>query len=157
VETRQGLHLRQAGSRLLTFTLRHSIRSVRIDTMARSKSKNRSSTRRRNAMPPPSLTRRRVVTPNPILMLEDRRQWQPIDTSRRHRAPVPAAALTRKDRRIVSPLSRPAWNVSFAVPENISICHRRKRRREVLFARLKTGKNSSVKRKRKNWWSKVSC
>lgn len=46
--------------------------------------------------------------------------------------------------------------VKFAVPKRIALCARREIRREVLFAKRKTGKGSKG-RKHRNFWSGVSC
>lgn len=44
----------------------------------------------------------------------------------------------------------------FRVPEKVAICVRRKRRKEVLFAKRRTGKGSRSP-KHRNYYSEVSC
>lgn len=42
-------------------------------------------------------------------------------------------------------------------PRSVSLCVRRHRRREVLFAKRKTGKGSRRRQRRRNYWSDVKC
>lgn len=44
----------------------------------------------------------------------------------------------------------------FAIPNKVAVCVRRKRRREVLHALKRTRKGAGA-RKRRNYWSDVSC
>lgn len=46
--------------------------------------------------------------------------------------------------------------VAFRDPDRVLICARRRQRREVMFARRKTGKRGQ-KRPKFSWFSKVSC
>lgn len=92
----------------------------------------------------------------PVLAVEDRRQWHP--------APFrPAAALQRSAARVVAKQPAHKWQpaqtkaiLAFADPDKVSICARRSRRREVLFALKRTAKGSGSRRRR-NEFSKISC
>lgn len=92
-----------------------------------------------------------------VSSLEDRRQWYP--TSR------PAAALPRSAARlVVSSQSQvfPGSNflsdrISFAVPPGVSICAKRKTRREVMFAKRQTRKGAGAGRRRRNEFSNIGC
>lgn len=46
--------------------------------------------------------------------------------------------------------------LGFALPERVMRCVQRKERREVLFAKRKTGKGARSP-KRRNYWSAISC
>lgn len=105
------------------------------------------------------VVRRSMILPSssPVKLLEDRRYYHPLDLFR------PAAALHRSDADVIErrppqkasfPKLFPAGISSFRVPEKVSICARREERREVLFATR--GLNGS-KRKRRNYFSSVSC
>lgn len=63
-------------------------------------------------------------------------------------------ALVRPRR--ASGVSGPTPRIAFAVPENVAICVRRKRRREVMFATRKNGKTGQ-RRPRRNAYSGVQC
>lgn len=45
----------------------------------------------------------------------------------------------------------------FAIPEQVGICHRRKSRREVLFALRRTGRGAGAKRRTRTRYSNISC
>jgi len=47
--------------------------------------------------------------------------------------------------------------VGFAQPDRTAICVRRRVRKEVLFARNRTGSGGRSKHRRRNFWSKVKC
>ena len=47
-------------------------------------------------------------------------------------------------------------NVAFSQPKQVAVCIRRKARREVLFAKNRTGKGARSRRTR-NQWSDVKC
>lgn len=51
----------------------------------------------------------------------------------------------------------PATGVAFASPVHTVRCVRRKERREVIFALRKRGKGAAARRRRRNYWSNVSC
>lgn len=102
---------------------------------------------------------------NPILMLEDRRRFEPVDD-------YPRALFHRSARLVVSPnvnksKSRAAGrsilssglpaHIKFNVPREVALCVRRKQRREVLFAKRRTGKGARAVRRRRNFWSNVRC
>lgn len=98
-----------------------------------------------------------ITPPRPLIKaLEDRREFNPLGVLR------PAAALRRTSRQIVvrNPPNQPARaslpsRLSFSYPPDISLCVRRKERREVLFAKRKA--RGSHARKRRNWFSFISC
>lgn len=47
--------------------------------------------------------------------------------------------------------------IAFAKPTGVAVCVRRKTRREVLFAKNRTGKGARAFRRRRNHWSDVRC
>lgn len=100
-----------------------------------------------------------VVSPRkPVLQLvEDRRLFHPL------RYAVPARSMYRRaDTKLTVPfvdnshkVQRLPSTVQFAVPRNVAICIRRKRRKEVLFAKGVGG--SRVSRPKRNEFSDVRC
>lgn len=103
-------------------------------------------------------------------LIDDRRRWDPGDTPRdafgRQARVVmsPKAAsktrqqsdVNRKQRRTYVPPFLLREVASFSDPRRVMVCLRRKTRREVLFAKSKTGKGARS-RKRRNQWSNVRC
>lgn len=90
-----------------------------------------------------------------VRALEDRRTWHPAGPLR------PAGASSRSSRRFqVSESSTrsmfPSAAISFARPDKVSMCVRRKTRREVIFAKRKHGKGAGAPRRR-NWFSDIGC
>lgn len=113
-----------------------------------------------------------VVFRQNVLALEDRRRWHPEGT----RAPArslfrSSSRLTAIDRdprqvprnkdRFASVRKFPSQTkaiVAFDVPRDVAICARRSMRREVLFARRKTGRGRPKQRRpRRNEYSSISC
>lgn len=103
-------------------------------------------------------------------LLDDRRRWDPGDTPRdaygrnarvslRPKAsPKPSgrAGVTGNRPREYYPRAFLREVESFSNPRTVMICVRRKTRREVLFAKSKTGKGARS-RKRYNPWSSIKC
>lgn len=86
------------------------------------------------------------------LAVEDRRFWTPATR------PRSAGALSRVSRGLVvgGSMSRPlSSRVGFADPKRVSVCVRRKIRKEVILAKGKGG--SRHRRPRRNYWSDVDC
>lgn len=120
--------------------------------------KRRSKDRTRDISTPIASPLRSVkvyTSPSFLAMLEDRRLFDPL----RHavaksfvrsssRLVVPNVA--RSNKTIVRSVS-PA--VKFSVPSHVAVCIRRKKRREVLFAR---GVGGSRRRQRRPRWSEFS-
>jgi len=110
---------------------------------------------------PFSLSPSRSVFPT-LTELEDRRTWNPLGSvaparsiSRdRHR--LQATAVTTTQFRSNSRPAKFSHFIGFALPRKVLICIRRKRRKEVLHARRKTGK-SGQKRPVRNFYSKIKC
>lgn len=100
------------------------------------------------------LTPRIRLTPN-LRLVEDRRTWHPDGPHRAVRAinsrprlkPVAFSAP-----RLVNVLPT---KVGFKIPDKVAICIRRKQRKEVLFAKRKTGRGSA--RPKRNKWSDIHC
>lgn len=95
---------------------------------------------------------------------EDRRTYHPNPYTR------PAFALPRSAAALVAtpqPVRRPSKathpgaslprGVSFAVPDRVAICVRRKRRKEVLHALKVAGGRGKQRTRRMSSYSKVSC
>lgn len=90
-----------------------------------------------------------------LQLFEDRRTFHPQGFTR------PVFTTQRPAGRIVQkwhPRSRlkGVAQLSFAIPEKVTLCVRRKRRKEVLFAKKKAGKTGQRK-PRRNYWSSISC
>ena len=92
-----------------------------------------------------------VFTPRPVEVRQygDRRLWQPDRALRPPHAMRPGAS------RVVASSTTP-WGLRFSQPDLVSICARRKIRREVLHA-LKRTRQGAGARKRLNFWSKIKC
>lgn len=127
--------------------------------MARRKNRNRSVERDHLSYIPNFVVRRPLVlaSRSPVFDLEDRRSYHPLDLFR------PALSIGRSDADVVerSPARQKSAfpklysaGLSFRVPKNVSVCARRHERREVLFAK---GGLNGRKRKRRNYWSSISC
>lgn len=96
-----------------------------------------------------------------LSLFQDLRTWHPEGPAR------PAFAKPRSAARIVVSRGRqdrarrmgesPHPGLSFAAPDKVVLCVRRKRRKQVLFAKKKTGKGSRAKKRRRNYWSSISC
>lgn len=96
-----------------------------------------------------------------LAQVEDRRTHHPLDFFRPARmlSGHPVQPLN------VNKLKRPAkfkspvvpHGLRFAVPEKTVMCVRRKKRREVLFAKKRAGGAGSRKPKTRNWYSKIGC
>ena len=133
--------------------------------MARSRSRNRNSTPRSYRDPVPSHS---LVSPLDVLRsldalqraqrvvaaLEDRRRFHPLGPYR------PAQASVRSARRLV--VSQPTHTrtklpsgIRFADPHKVSLCVKRKTRREVIMAKGRGG--GAHRRPRRNQWSEVKC
>lgn len=139
--------------------------------MAKKSSRNRSG---RDDLTPstPSLSHR---LPRPIafstpsnyqnlLEVEDLRTFYPdenrpalLNTGRPHSLQYPSPKKTRLNKDRFSSLRSLSSRVQFAQPENVLVCVRRKRRKEVLFAKQKTGRGKKQRRPRRGRWSSISC
>lgn len=91
-----------------------------------------------------------------VRSLEDRRRFDPRGAHK------PPSSLTRAARKLVVDPGgdRYKWvthGLKFAVPREVSICVRRKERKEVLHALKKTGKGGSRAPRKRNNWSSVKC
>lgn len=121
--------------------------------------RNRSVERDHFSPIPNRVVRRSLILPSlsPFDLLEDRRSYHPLDLFR------PAAAIGRSDADVIERVipQKSAFPKlfggavsSFRSPSKVAICARREQRREVLFAK---GGLNGRKRKRRNYWSSVSC
>lgn len=88
-------------------------------------------------------------TRSEVLEVGDRRLFTPDRSTRPPRAARPGAA------RVIA-ATYPGSAVRFKDPRAVTICVRRKIRREVIFALGKRGKGARSPRKR-NFWSEVRC
>lgn len=82
--------------------------------------------------------------------LGDRRRFDP---TRAYRSP---AAITRAASRVQARAKGPMAALRFADPSLVALCKRRQTRREVIFA-LRKNKAGSGAKKRRNFWSHISC
>lgn len=122
--------------------------------------------------PVPSVAARAVYLPAlPKSSLTDLRYYQPTrpkvafdDVGRRAKilqAPVrqkPARSPSSRSRTTLPDYLSGAFRerLAFALPKRVLVCVRRKQRREVLFAKKRTGRGSRS-RKRFNVYSQVRC
>lgn len=150
--------------------------------MARRRRKRRDDSRERDASPiarrslrPSTIVVRSFVEPD-LSFVEDRRRFDPEgdyaparSASRRDQArildsltsPIPDPGRAGQLRSIARPKRSASFFNSrsvfqFAVPRKVALCVRRKRRKEVLFAKRRTGKGARTP-KRRNYWSEISC
>lgn len=98
----------------------------------------------------------RLARPVPLIEVEDLRRFHPTPLFRPSMSIVQAKpSIDVKPSRLVrtAPLSARA---AFDEPHKVVVCVRRKVRREVLFAKRKTGRGARSP-KRRNLWSDVKC
>lgn len=107
----------------------------------------------------PRLTPYRLVSPAPLTLYQDLRTYHPEGPFRPlFSSPRPAARIVGKALKS----SRTRWGegphpgLTFAAPNKVLLCVRRKRRKEVMFAKNKAGKRGQRK-PRRNYWSSISC
>lgn len=93
-------------------------------------------------------------SPQHVLALDDRRVYRPDRSNRPPPANRNAATRIR-----ANPTSRNLTGVQFAIGKEISLCQRRKQRREVFHALRLAGRKGTGKGKprRTNFWSEVKC
>lgn len=95
------------------------------------------------------------ILKNTLRDIEDRRTFHPEAQKR------PARSLNRSQHKLVLPAKKNAprlpARVAFDAPKQVLICIRRKRRKEVLFAKRKTGKGARARRHRHNYFSEITC
>lgn len=106
--------------------------------------------------PSSSLTQLLAPAPSRFVDVEDRRTYHPLGFFR----PALNTYGGRAGPVVVTPQksrANPFIANSLKFPNpNVMICVRRKTRREVLFAKKRTGKGARSP-KRKNWFSKIGC
>lgn len=86
----------------------------------------------------------------PLTEIEDRRLWNPTAPAGRS----PPRSLRGSKYRLYTPKAQLAFAPQ---PDPLAICTRRRTRREVLFAIRKTRAGSGAKRRRRNYYSSISC
>lgn len=95
------------------------------------------------------------LAPLPLAVFEDRRDFNPDGPYRR-----PATFSRRAFADVVLKPAPRAFSFpdvfGFRVPDKVLICVRRKQRREVLHALRRTGSGAG-RRRRRNYYSAVSC
>lgn len=99
-----------------------------------------------------------LPSPRHLVEVDDRRRHHPLDFFR------PARTWSGHPTRpnVVKPAVRKfspslPFGTRFADPRRTVICVRRKERKEVLFALKRTGKGARARRRRRNFFSEVSC
>lgn len=95
----------------------------------------------------------------PLLSIDDRRTFDFEPGSRPARlfsGGVASVGLVPNVNRGTSRKSKVPYQIAFTAPDETLVCVRRKRRKEVLFAKKKTGKRGQRK-PRFNMWSKYKC
>lgn len=128
------------------------------------KKRNRSAQRDHLSIARPSAVRNYV--PKPVVLVSDRRAFHPrgetapLSSPRKsQRRVVEKVVVSQPNRNKMGRAGKPAhhYKVAFSVPRKVELCVRRQRRRQVLFAMRRTGKGSRAVRRRRNYWSGVSC
>jgi len=94
-----------------------------------------------------------VLIPVPPIQLSDLGDARRFQPDKRY---APPAAVRRSAARVKAYSGGPVHGLRFADPKLVALCLRRKRRREVIFAKNKQKKGSGA-RKRNNFWSRISC
>jgi len=79
----------------------------------------------------------------------DRRLFRP------DRSTAPPGSQRRSAVRL-KPTTTP-WGLRFSQPNLVSLCIRRKIRKQVLFALKRNKKGSGTKKRHRNFWSSISC
>lgn len=106
---------------------------------------------------PPTLPRP-IVSPliNKLREIEDRREYHPEKKYRpvRQLSGHPVKSHVIKPAKFKSQLP---FGLNFAVPKDTVVCIRRKRRKEVLFAKGKAGGSQKRRHPRRNLNSKIGC
>lgn len=113
--------------------------------------------RRLLALNVPQIQTPRIRLTPDLRLVEDRRTWHPDGPTYR---PVRAINSQRPRLKPVAFSSPKLKNLiptalGFEVPKKVAICVRRKQRKEVLFAKQKTGRGSA--RPKRNQWSDIKC
>lgn len=96
-----------------------------------------------------------------LSMIEDRRTWHPDGPTRAARS-IPGGSpsqvvIKKAPAKFKRPYSYVPTDTRFAVPEKTIVCIRRQRRKEVLFAKKKTGRGRGRKNPKRSYWSAISC
>lgn len=102
---------------------------------------------------------RRPVVRSSLSLLEDNRLFHPLGDLRPPRAVFGKPRVVIRNANNVrkrSGFAALSHRLGFKVPKVVARCVRRKERREVMFAKRKTGKGSRGK-KHFNFWSSISC
>lgn len=128
------------------------------------KKKRHRSEQRDLSTPVASLPAVRPIVSRPLV--SDRRLYHPAKEvapvysprkSQRRILEVPKnVSLPSRKKAAASKRSR-GYKFTFAVPRAVELCVRRAKRRQVLFAMRRTGKGSRKLRRRRNYWSGVTC
>lgn len=114
------------------------------------------------SLPWPQISLGPSVEPDLVLTaIEDRRTFHPLGQVRPARmitgnSHTPVVAKVSRSKKFRPPRLYPGPGLRFAIPEKTLICLRRKKRKEVLFAKRKTGRRGQRK-PRFNWYSRISC
>lgn len=109
----------------------------------------------------PSISFSQPLLPSPGLSLyEDRRRYHPEGYTRPAKlfngSSHTLTAIPQKKYRYKALKTLVPETIAFSAPKETLVCVRRKIRREVMFARKKTGK-SGQRRPRYNYLSSISC
>lgn len=109
-----------------------------------------------------------VVAPPLHLPSFDARKWHPepvrpvSEPRSASRLTLPRESAVRRSGGRSDPPERTAARalpsqLTFSQPKQVSICVRRKARREVLFAKAKTRKGAGASRRKRSQWSNIQC
>jgi len=87
-----------------------------------------------------------------VAILQDRRVHTPGPKTIRRTDDTPARLQVKSTR-----FKNIPYKLAFQKPKGVTLCVRRQRRRETLFALKRTGKGSRAPHRRRNEWSSVKC
>lgn len=104
---------------------------------------------------------------NFLTEIEDRRTWHPLGSERNarsfkratHSLVIPPANVNKNKNqsKFKGPKLTLPHTIGFEAPQQVLVCVRRKTRKEVLFAKNKTGKGARKFKRRRSWLSEISC
>lgn len=100
----------------------------------------------------------------PLTLIEDRRTFHPLGPQRgavsfsgaQHGLRLSDREVTDRFHGLRKFPSQTKAVVAFDAPDDVLVCVRRRRRKEVLFAKRKTGRRGQ-RRPRRNWFSQIHC
>lgn len=110
--------------------------------------------------PHDGVTRRMVIDLRPLQDLRTFQFGEQVVKSHFRAAVTPVVRSTKNNNkpfRFRDPFKSVPAAVTLKAPRAVAVCVRRQRRKEVLFAKNKTGKGAARRRAQRNWTSSINC